>query len=544
MESSSEVQRGSQKMSAIGLIMNQLRRKTSFTERRQKSGSFFWPGESSERRKGAEIKESDDADAKATDPGTDPTTSMDMEITSVVGWGRVKQFLEKLGKKPDSQVLSLSHCDLTATDIVELATLLPFLTQLEVVDLSWNDLVGGSLKALTFKLQHVGKLSLLRLCGCRLTAQDLEALGNGLEAVPLLELLDLSWNAGIGKANLHCLTSRFLPGCNMRELRLVDCQLTDADMTALAEGIKEMSSSLHASHGLKTLKLHMCGLEEDALSSLGDVLKFIPSLEGLDVSGNKAARGGLARVAKSLALLTHLSCLDIHLCGLTDHDADALVEVLPSLSALTELNISSNKALGDRLQALLPTLPLANMRRLLLNNCGLSTASYQALGSAMSSLVLLESLNLSWNKSVGGHLKLLLGALLSMCKLQELRLSSCDLTTEDVLHLASAAKCGALSNVKQLDLSYNGGVGDTGWAGLLAEAGGLKSLEQLDVSLRPSTPTPASPWIPNLLEALPTLPSLTHLALQHWVLRQDERDKLDNITEKKKKGFLLECDKS
>lgn len=45
---------------------------------------------------------------------------MDMEITSVVGWGRVKQFLEKLGKKPDSQVLSLSHCDLTATDIVEL----------------------------------------------------------------------------------------------------------------------------------------------------------------------------------------------------------------------------------------------------------------------------------------------------------------------------------------------------------------------------------------------------------------------------------------
>lgn len=57
------------------------------------------------------------------------------------------------------------------------ATLLPFLTQLEVVDLSWNDLVGGSLKALTFHLQHVGKLRVLRLCGCRLTAQDLAAFG-------------------------------------------------------------------------------------------------------------------------------------------------------------------------------------------------------------------------------------------------------------------------------------------------------------------------------------------------------------------------------
>lgn len=39
---------------------------------------------------------------------------------SVVGWGRVKQFVEKLGKKADSQALSLSHCDLTATDMVEL----------------------------------------------------------------------------------------------------------------------------------------------------------------------------------------------------------------------------------------------------------------------------------------------------------------------------------------------------------------------------------------------------------------------------------------
>lgn len=44
----------------------------------------------------------------------------DSEISSVVEWGRVKQFVQKLGKTPDSQSLSLSHCDLTATDLVEL----------------------------------------------------------------------------------------------------------------------------------------------------------------------------------------------------------------------------------------------------------------------------------------------------------------------------------------------------------------------------------------------------------------------------------------
>lgn len=93
-----------------------------------------------------------------------------------------------------------------------------------------------------------------------------------------------------------------------------------------------------------------------------------------------------------------------------------------------------------------------------------------------------------------------------------------------------------LSQVKRLDLSYNGGVGDSGWVALFGEgAGGLRALEELDVSLRPSSsPPPASPWLPALLEAVATLPSLAHVALQHWVLRQDERDKLENIMNKKR----------
>lgn len=37
-----------------------------------------------------------------------------------VGWGRVCLFLQKLGKKVDSRSLSLAHCDLTATDLLEL----------------------------------------------------------------------------------------------------------------------------------------------------------------------------------------------------------------------------------------------------------------------------------------------------------------------------------------------------------------------------------------------------------------------------------------
>lgn len=44
----------------------------------------------------------------------------------------------------------------------------------------------------------------------------------------------------------------------------------------------------------------------------------------------------------------------------------------------------------------------------------------------------LEILNLSWNKCVGGNLKLLLETLKLSMSLQVLRLSSCSLVTEDV----------------------------------------------------------------------------------------------------------------
>lgn len=54
----------------------------------------------------------------------------------------------------------------------------------------------------------------------------------------------------------------------------------------------------------------------------------------------------------------------------------------------------------------------------------------------MATLKQLENLNLSWNKCVGENLREFLETLQeSDCKLQELRLSSCNLTTEDVLHL-------------------------------------------------------------------------------------------------------------
>lgn len=104
---------------------------------------------------------------------------------------------------------------------------------------------------------------------------------------------------------------------------------------------------------------------------------------------------------------------------------------------------------------------------------------------------------------------------------------------------AAACRRGGLSSLLVLDLSFNGSVGDNGWSALFA-AGGLGSLEDLDLSLRPLTSASCSAWLPSLLRALPRLSVLTRLAAQRWTMSSQDRQQLSNIV--RKRSILLEFD--
>ncbi|XP_025760834.1 leucine-rich repeat-containing protein 31, partial [Oreochromis niloticus] len=434
--------------------------------------------------------------------------------------GRVCVFLKRLGKKGDSRSLSLAHCDLTATDLLELATLLQFLPQVEEMDISWNELIGGSLTALTSHLQHVGEVRTLRLCSCRLNSEDVVALGEALSHIPALEVLDLSWNSGVG-AVVYKLTQEVDTG-----------------------GFRELVSSL--SHATSSPRF--------------DCRWFTPlppSVGELDLSCNKLLAGGLSRLTFHLAHVTHLERLDLHLCCLMRDDLEALIQVLPSLTALTELDVSSNKEVGGVVHPLVSALPVTQMRRLPFNSCYLSNESWPEMVKTLCLCIspggaYLRTVDISWCKVVGGHLALLLDAL-QPSVVSELHLCSCEFTTDDMQHLdkvisyqwvlflCAAAVCrrGCLSSLRALDLSYNSLVGDDGWCSLFA-AGGLGSLEDVDVSLRPLTSAPCSAWLPALLQALPQMPALARLAMQRWTADCQEREQLRYCL--KKRSVLLEWD--
>ncbi|XP_029979266.1 leucine-rich repeat-containing protein 31 [Sphaeramia orbicularis] len=540
---------GSLRRSPLDLIMNQIRRKRSASDWRP-LGRFL--SRTSDR---TGIPE----DGEAEDQGQSPVVADDSDGSGDVGWGRVSVFLRSLGKTTDSRRMGVAHCDLTATDLMELASLLQFLPHLEEVDLSWNELIGGSLRVLTSHLNLVGGIRSLALSGCRLSSEDVMALGEALSFVPLLEILDLSWNAAISGDGLQCLLGKLSPA--VRELHLVACHLTAADAVALGSavsslsrlcvldvscnpqlaqevasgGFEELAVALGHASALSTLRLQGCGLSTDRLHVLGGSLRHLPSLRQVDLSCNKGLSGGLDHLSPHLAHLTHLESLDLHLCSLTHGDLEALVQVLPSLTALTELDVSSNKDAGGVVHSLVSALPLTQMRRLPFNSCSLNQESFTALALAVPYL---RSVDVSWCKVVGGRLPLLLDALQPSIIL-ELRLSSCELTTDDLCHIAAVCSRGGLSSLRVLDLSYNGSVGADGWTALFT-AGGLGSTEDVDLSLRPLTSASSSAWLPALLRALPQLPALNRLAMRRWTVGSADRQQLDRSL--KKRNVLLEWD--
>ncbi|NXU50621.1 LRC31 protein, partial [Turnix velox] len=469
--------------------------------------------------------------------------------------------MQNVGKKANRKNLDLNNCALSAADVTELASLLPFLPELEELNLSWNGCVGGSLRALTVHLHHVNLLKVLQLNNCRLTADDVTSLGEAFEIVPQLEELDLSWNSNIG-GKLSLLTKKLQKGCKIKLLKITDCNLTAKDGESLAEilhvmpnlevldlsinkhlgcSVKVISKSLKNVPGLKELNLHMCGLNQDSLQGLDTALQHLTELRKLDISCNKEIGGGFKDSTAHLASLKNLQVLDLHQCCVTEEDMTVLSQVIPLLSSLQELNLSSNKNVGvssDHLLGRLRFLP--KLKCVAISNCGLHEESFSSLAEAALHLPELEILDLSWNKCVGGNLKLLWGALKLAVEIRVLRLSSCNLVAEDLALLTLLTQDGHLPRLQKLDLSYNNNMSDEGWLIFCQSLALFRELSELDLSLRPSSCRACGMWFSQLLVALRNLPALTEVGMQRWVLSEAQRKQLESFNQHNKRNIRFD----
>uniref|UniRef100_A0A8C9PAH9 Leucine rich repeat containing 31 n=1 Tax=Spermophilus dauricus TaxID=99837 RepID=A0A8C9PAH9_SPEDA len=332
----------------------------------------------------------------ANDPGAN-TLSSEMQLGSRME--KNDQFLQTLGKKIVNKCLDLNSCGLTTADVRKM--------DLEELDISWNDFVGGNLPSITQQMHVTSKLKVLRLASCRLTTEDVQALGEALEMIPELEELNLSWNSKVG-GNLPLILQKFQKGSKIHVLELMDCALTSEDGAFVGRLLPKLQSlevldlsinrniggslnsiaqGLQSASTLKVLKLHSCGLPQKSVKILDAAFRYLGELRKLDLSCNKELGGGFEDASAPLVMLKHLEVLDLHQCSLTVDDIMSLTQVIPLLSNLQELDLSANKNMGSSSENLLSRLRfLPALKSLLINNCALESETFTALGERIAQI--------------------------------------------------------------------------------------------------------------------------------------------------------------
>ncbi|XP_036377998.1 NACHT, LRR and PYD domains-containing protein 12-like [Megalops cyprinoides] len=408
--------------------------------------------------------------------------------------------------------LRLNSCNLSEKCCEALASAISSnSSSLRELDLRDNDLQDSGVELLSTGLGNPHcKLETLRLSQCRVTERGCVSLASALHSNPShLRELDLTYNHP-GDSGVRALSARLKkPNHKLEKLRLSSCNLTKKCCEALASAISSNSSSLREldlsdnelqdsgvkllSAGLgnphcnlEILRLSLCGVTERGCVSLASALRSNPShLRELDLTYNHPGDLGVRALSAGLEDPNcKLQKLRLNSCILSKKCCEALGSAVSSSSSLRELDLRDNYLQDSGVELLSAGLgnPHCKLEILRLNSCNLSKECCEALASAISSnSSSLRELDLSDNDLQDSGVELLSAGLGNPhCKLETLRLLGCQITERGCVFLASALHSNP-QHLRELDLSYN----HPGESGVRVLSDGLKDpnckLEKLSV---------------------------------------------------------------
>ncbi|XP_072553204.1 ribonuclease inhibitor-like isoform X2 [Salminus brasiliensis] len=271
-------------------------------------------------------------------------------------------------------------------------------------------------------------------------------------------------------------------------------------------------------------ELDKCSVTDKSCSVLASVLRSVNSLKDLNLTENNLEDSGVKELSGGLkSEHCKLETLSLEFCALTDKSCSDLALVLRSVNSLKELNLSENKLQDSGVKKLSEGLKSEHckLETLRLNTCNLTETSCSDLASVLRSVNSLKDLNLTENKLWDSGVKELSGGLKSEhCKLETLSLERCSLTDKSCSDLASVLR--SVKSLKDLNLSENN-LQDSGVKKL---SEGLKSehckLETLSLERCALTDKSCS----DLASVLSSVNSLKDLNLSNNNLRNSGVEKL------------------
>ena len=242
-----------------------------------------------------------------------------------------------------TQLQKLTGIRVTAACAVQQLQALRQCTGLTHLDISNSELQGFLPVELRAALQAMPRLTLLRVCNCKLQSQVVvAALASVLQPLTQLQHLHLARFCA-GEARLVALAPAL---CAMPGLHTLDVSATSMSWT---EGAKALCTLLGAVPGLTHLDVTYTCLRGEGAPLLAEVLRGLSLLQSLIMCGSNIGDWVMVALAPTFAALPHLHTLDLSSNVLGTNAVTMLQPVLASQgSPLRELDLSfnGNKAVG------------------------------------------------------------------------------------------------------------------------------------------------------------------------------------------------------
>ncbi|XP_067283768.1 NACHT, LRR and PYD domains-containing protein 12-like isoform X2 [Pseudorasbora parva] len=204
--------------------------------------------------------------------------------------------------------------------------------------------------------------------------------------------------------------------------------------------------------------LDSCGLDETCCETVSSALQSTNShLRELDLSSNHLNDSGVKLLSKGLkSLHCQLNILRLSGCYLTAQSCESLSSALQSSNCvLRELDLSNNDLQDSGVKLLSDGLESCKLEILRFSSCNLTTQSCESLSSIFHSTnSVLGELDLSNNDLQDSGVKLLFAGQKRNFKLEILRISRCNLTAQSCESLSSVLQ-SPNSVLGELDLSNN-----------------------------------------------------------------------------------------
>ena len=263
-------------------------------------------------------------------------------------------------------------------------------------------------------LQHI---QYLNLSDTNLDRRGCELLAEGVQRMPCLEKLDLSWNQGIGCGGAVQLVSS-LHSSKLRELLMHRTGISDPDFDCLARYIDSTTS-------LEVLGIGGNEISVESIDSLCTALSANSSMRILNVSFCHLTTSHCVCLGQLLRHPIHCQIEKLYLswCGLTSDGVGEVVSGLSDNHSLRELDLRGNQIGSEGAVAMATMLKTnSSLERLSLARCGIGSSGGVELGAALERNKSLRYLGLSWNRLGDDGVRGLSAGLENNSSLKELRL--------------------------------------------------------------------------------------------------------------------------